>query len=108
MGPNEGEVIMRRTFFRQRMPTFLQFRSTTYSDTDQQNPRWLLILRWMLFKWWGIFAALVVGNYLPGSVLVLFQTGWSGFVNYLTSWGLLAPLERSQPVLFGVLLTIFV
>lgn len=100
---------MQCTIFRWVTLHFLESDSSpSYSsNNNRREPRWRRVLRWALFKWWGIFAIFMLSSYIFGAVLVLVQKDWSNFISYLTSWGLLAPLERSQPILFGSLLTIF-
>ncbi|MEO7076424.1 MAG: hypothetical protein ABI068_14110 [Ktedonobacterales bacterium] len=50
--------------------------------------------------WWKVFFFLFVGNYLAALVFSFLQGGWSALVMTLSSWGFLAPLERTQPLAF--------
>jgi tetratricopeptide (TPR) repeat protein len=100
---------MKRTIFQLSVSCFPHFMSPIpNSGFNKPLPSWRRFLLLVLFLWWRVFVALVFGNYVLGGIIVLVQQGLDGLLRYLTSWALLAPLERSQPVLFGSLLTIVV
>src|SRR5262249_5697469 len=60
----------------------------------------LRALRWLAHGWWRLFAIVIVGNFLPGAVLEALQGGLGALGTYLTSWGLLRPVEASYPLAF--------
>jgi tetratricopeptide (TPR) repeat protein len=64
------------------------------------HPTWLRALRWLAHGWWKLFAVVIVGNFLPGAVLGALQGGLGALGTYLTSWGLLRPVEASHPLAF--------
>src|SRR5258707_5821141 len=98
---------MRRTIFQWSVSYFPHITpSAPDPGFNWHLPSWRRLLRLVLFVWWHVFVALVLGNYIPGGIIVLVQLGWDGLLRYLSSWGLLASLERNQPVLFGSFLTI--
>src|SRR5712691_4074744 len=102
-------ITMRRANFQSLEPRFPpNTASTSASNAVRSLPLWLHLLRLVLFKWWRIFVVLVLGNYIPGGIIILIQKGWNGLISYLSPWGLLAPIEQHYPVLFGALLAIFI
>jgi tetratricopeptide (TPR) repeat protein len=54
----------------------------------------------LAYLWWKAFAALLFGNYVPGGALALIQGGWPALWTYVTSWGLLRPVEALNPPVF--------
>src|SRR5712692_8184539 len=100
---------MRRNIFKPPTTRFPHFTSPAPDPGFNWHLlSWRRFLRLVLFAWWRIFVALVLGNYIPGGIIVLVQLGWDGLLRYFTSWVLLAPLERSHPFLFGSFLTLVV
>src|SRR5579862_1600694 len=57
-------------------------------------------LRALAHGWWKVVAALVLSNYVPALVFAFFQNGLGGLLGQLTTWGLLAPVERADPPIF--------
>src|SRR5258708_10129161 len=63
-------------------------------------PGWLRALRRLAWGWWKLFAIVIVGNFLPGAVLAALQGGLGTLWTYLTTWGLLQPIESGHPLVF--------
>ncbi|HLY30115.1 MAG TPA: NB-ARC domain-containing protein, partial [Ktedonobacterales bacterium] len=83
--------------------------SSSASDSDaarsitpltQTRPPFWNALRWLANLWWKVFAFMLLGNYLPGAVLATLQGGLSALTAYLTTWGLVQPLEARYPLVF--------
>lgn len=61
------------------------------------------IIRWLLQLWWKVFSFIIIGNYIPGAIVIFLQSGWEPLRSYITTWGLLQPIEIAYPLTFWII-----
>jgi len=52
--------------------------------------------------WWKVFSFLFIGNYIAALMFAFLQGGWGALQKTLTTWGILGPLEHTNPLVFWI------